>query len=167
MTTNVETGVDVVVAEIDIAAPPPHVFQALTDQAQLFEWWGREPSVVLTAFEMDARKGGRWRFECTPAPGADHGAVAEQLTRNQARAFEAHGEILEYDPPRLLVWTWIANWHEHPSHPTVVRWELTPTKQGTHVRVTHSGLANEPLARKDYGGGWVGVLKLLDGFFES
>jgi uncharacterized protein YndB with AHSA1/START domain len=167
MMTNVETGVDAVVAEIDIAAPPARVFQALTDPQQLFTWWGREPSVVLSLFEMDARKGGRWRFECAPAPGADHGAVGEQLKRKQEKGFTAHGEILEYDPPRLLVWSWIANWHEHSSQPTTVRWELTPTTQGTHVRVTHSGLAQEPVARKDYGGGWVGVLKLLGGFFED
>jgi uncharacterized protein YndB with AHSA1/START domain len=168
MMTNVDAGLDAVVAEIDIAAPPARVFQALTNQQQLFAWWGREPSVVLTVFEMDARKGGRWRFECTPAPGADHGAITEQLKRNrQAEDFIAHGEILEYDPPRLLVWSWIANWHQDPSHSTVVRWELTPTMQGTHVRVTHSGLAQEPEARNDYGSGWAGVLKLLGDFFPS
>jgi uncharacterized protein YndB with AHSA1/START domain len=167
MVTNVETGVDAVVAEIDIAAPPPRVFQALTDQQQLGAWWAKEPSVVLSAYEMDARKGGRWRFVWAPAPGADHGAIAEQLKRNQATDFVAHGEILEFDPPRLLVWSWIANWHADPSQPTIVRWDLTPTRQGTHVRVTHSGLANEPQARKDYGGGWVGVLKLLGDYAQA
>jgi uncharacterized protein YndB with AHSA1/START domain len=152
---------DSVVAEIDIDAPPETVFRALTDQKQLVTWWGKEPSVELHEFTMDARAGGRWRFRCTPKPGTDHGEIGEQLRRNKAKEYEAHGEIVEIDPPRLVVWSWIANWHEQPSHRTIVRWELTPTKKGTRVRMTHSGLTDEHAARKDYKDGWTGVLQLL------
>jgi uncharacterized protein YndB with AHSA1/START domain len=164
MASNVALRDDAVTVEIEIAAPPERVFDALTDAKQLFDWWGKEPSVELSTFEMDARQGGRWRFECSPVPGTDQGAVGEQLRSSGAQEYEAHGEILEMDRPRVLVWTWIANWHEHPAHPTVVRWELTPTNEGTHVRVTHSGLSQEPIARKDYGPGWQGVLTLLKTF---
>ncbi|MBZ5647204.1 MAG: SRPBCC domain-containing protein [Acidobacteriia bacterium] len=156
---------DAISREIEIAAPPERVFQALTDPKQLFAWWGKEPSVELSVFEMEARTGGRWRFRCKPVAGAEHGAVGEQLRRNREQEFEAHGEVLEYDPPRLLVWSWIANWHEHSEQRTVVRWELSATASGTRVRVTHSGLAQEPIARKDYGSGWAGVLQLLKNFF--
>jgi uncharacterized protein YndB with AHSA1/START domain len=158
---------DAVISEVEITAPPDRVFKALTDQKQLFTWWGKELSVVLTRFDMDGRKGGKYRYECHPAPGASHGEVGEQLKRNKARQFECHGEVLEYDPPRLLVWSWIANWHEHPDHTTTVRWELAPTATGTRVRVTHSGLSNEPISRKDYRQGWEGVLALLQGYFGS
>lgn len=158
---------DAVTCEIEIAAPPERVFQALTEQKQLFEWWGKEPSVELTTFEMQGRAGGKWRFQCKPAPGAQHGEVGEQLQRNRAQEFECHGEVLEYVPSKLLVWSWIANWHEHPTHPTVVKWELTPTKNGTLVRVTHSALSQEPIARKDYGAGWQGVLRLLHQFLQK
>ena len=161
------TELESVVVEIEIAAPPGRVFMALTDPKQLFAWWGKEPSNELLAFEMDARPGGRWSFRGRPAPGADHGEVGEQLKRNGAREFEAHGEILEYVPPRLLVWSWIANWHEHPTHPTTVRWELTQTRTGTRVRIAHSGLAHEPISRKDYKGGWVGMLRLLQQFLQN
>ena len=54
---------DAVVAEVDIAAPPERVFEALTEANQLFAWWSTEPSVELSLFEMDARGGGRWRFQ--------------------------------------------------------------------------------------------------------
>jgi uncharacterized protein YndB with AHSA1/START domain len=154
---------DSIVEEIDIAAPPAEVFAALTDARQLAAWWGKEPSVDLTVFDMDARPGGRWRNSASHAGGVSHGPVGDQLRRNGFDAFEAHGEILEYDPPSLLVWSWIANWHEQPTHRTVVRWELTPTPAGTRVRVTHSGLAGEGIARRDYGHGWAGVLRLLGG----
>jgi uncharacterized protein YndB with AHSA1/START domain len=82
------------------------------------------------------------------------------------REFDCQGEILEYDPPRLLVYTWVANWHDEKSRSTVVRWELTPTKTGTQVKVKHSGLAQEEAARKDYSGGWPGVLEMLKNFAE-
>lgn len=166
-TTGVTPEHDAVTCETEIEAPPERVFQALTDPKQLFAWWGKEPSVELSVFEMDARPGGRWRFRCKPVPGADHGAVGEQLRRNRADEFEAHGEVLEYVAPHLLVWGWIANWHEHPTQPTVVRWELTPTAKGTLVRVTHSALKQEPTARKDYTAGWLGVLRLLKNFVEK
>ncbi len=158
---------DSVSQEIEIAAPPERVFQALTDAKQLFSWWGAEPSVELTTFEMDARRGGKYLYCCKPAPGQTHGEVGEQLRKHGFQEFECHGEVLEIDPPRLLVWSWIANWHEHPDARTIVRWELTPTKTGTRVRVTHCGLAQEPISRKDYGQGWVGVLDLLKDFLQK
>jgi len=159
---NVGSEQDAISVEIEIAASPERVFNALTNAKQLFTWWGKEPSVELSVFEMDARRGGKWRFRCRPTPGVDQGPVGEQLRRNGAEQYEAHGEVLEYDPPRLLVWSWIANWHDQPAHPTIVRWELTPTPSGTRVQVTHSGLSREHIARKDYTPGWLGVLKLLD-----
>jgi hypothetical protein len=37
---------------------------------------------------------------------------------------------------------------------------------GTLLKVIHSGLANEDVARKDYSGGWLGVLESLKKFAE-
>ena len=70
---------DAVSQEIEIAAPPERIFPALTDPKQLFAWWGKEPSVELQEFQMDARGGGMYRFRCTPAPGAQHGEVGEPV----------------------------------------------------------------------------------------
>jgi len=52
------------------------------------------------------------------------------------------------------------------SRRTIVRWELAPTKTGTHVKVTHSGLAHEAASRKDYSNGWPGVMDMLKKFVE-
>jgi uncharacterized protein YndB with AHSA1/START domain len=81
--------------------------------------------------------------------------------------FFCQGEVLEFDPPRVLAYTWVANWHDDKSRRTIVRWELTATKDGTHVKVTHSGLAQEAVARKDYSGGWPGVVEMLKKFVET
>ena len=147
---------DSIVTEIDIAAPPSRVFEALTDPAQLMRWF-TDASCPVKSWQMDARVGGRYSY------ATEKGNFAV----NGVREFECHGEIFEFDPPRLLVYTWIANWHLDPKRKTMVRWELTPTASGTRVKVMHSGLAQEPEARKDYSGGWPGVVEKLRQFAEA
>jgi uncharacterized protein YndB with AHSA1/START domain len=146
---------DAIVTEIDIAAPPLRVFQALTTAEELKRWFG-SPECPVKFWQFDPRPGGKYRYE------TEKGTIVV----NNVSQFECHGEILEYYPPRLLVYTWIANWHDDIKRQTVVRWDLTPTSEGTHVKVTHSGLADLPVARKDYSGGWPGVLEMLKKFAE-
>jgi uncharacterized protein YndB with AHSA1/START domain len=147
---------DAIVSEIEIAAPPERVFKALVDSAQLMQWWNSD-QCKTEFFEMDARRGGKWRF----------GTSKSTLNVNGVNQFSCHGEVLEYDPPRALAYTWIANWHDDKSRATVVRWELSPSGEGTKVRVTHSGLAQENVARKDYSGGWPGVVEMLKKYVEK
>jgi uncharacterized protein YndB with AHSA1/START domain len=144
---------DAVVTEIEIAAPPARVFQALTDRAQALQW-GSSSGYKTTLWEMDARPGGKWRWVSTEVKGP-------------GKDFDHHGEILEFDPPRLLSYSWFANWHENPSHRTVVRWELSPTKIGTHLKVTHSGLAQLPAACQAYSQGWPGLAQSIKNFLEK
>jgi uncharacterized protein YndB with AHSA1/START domain len=146
---------DAIVSEIQIAAPPERVFKALSDAGELARWFG-SPECPTKSWQMDARVGGRYGY-----------STGKGSTVNGVSAFECHGEILECEPPRVLVYTWIANWHDDTAQRTVVRWELTPKQGGTHVKVTHSGLASLPVARKDYSGGWIGVVEMLKKFVEN
>lgn len=141
---------DVITCEIDIAAPPARVFKAIADAEEV-----RRRAPELSVYEMDARVGGRWRLEMRPPQPYRGFAVVVH-----------DGEIVECDPPRLLVYTWTANFHNDPKHKSVVRWELSPTKTGTHLKLTHSGLASEPESAKAYSGGWPGVLDELKKFVE-
>ena len=157
MTTTIITpDQDAIVSDIQIAVPPERVFKALTDAQELTLWF-RSPECPLKSWEMDARVGGRYAYETQKG----------SIVVNGVSEFKCHGEILECDPPRLLAYTWIANWHDDKTKRTVVRWELTPESGGTHVRVTHSGLSTLPVARKDYSGGWPGVVEMLKRFVEK
>lgn len=147
---------DSIVDEIQIAAPPERVFKALTDPAELTRWF-TSPECPVKSWQMDARRGGIYRY------ATEKGTIVV----NNISEFECHGEILEIDPPRLLVYSWIANWHDDKSRRTIVRWELTPHASGTRVKVTHSGLAKEAIARKDYSEGWPEVLQNLKTFAEK
>jgi uncharacterized protein YndB with AHSA1/START domain len=147
---------DAIVCEIDVAAPPERVFQALTDSGQLVRWF-TDASCPVKFWHMDAHQGGQY----------DYATGKSSIVVNGVSEFECHGEILEIEPPRLLVYTWIGNWHLDKQRKTIVRWELEPMGTGTHVKVTHSGLAQEPAAREDYRGGWPGVVENLKDFVEQ
>src|SRR5882724_3203349 len=147
---------DALVTEIHIAAPPERVFQALSDPREQRIWWNNK-DCRLKAFAMDARRGGKWRFVTSQT----------SMNINGVSKFDCTGEIVEFDPPRVLAYTWLANWHDDKSRKTIVRWELSPKDGGTLVKVTHSGLAQEETARKDYQGGWPGVMEQLKKFVEQ
>ena len=148
---------DAIVSEIQIAAPPERVFRALSDAGELQRWFSGSPECPKKFWKMEARVGGRYSY--TTEKGS--------LTINGVSELECHGEILEFDPPWLLAYTWIANWHDDTSKATVVRWELERKGSGTLVKVTHSGLASQPIAREDYSGGWSGVVQMLKKFVEG
>jgi len=155
--TTITPDQDAVVSEIEIAAPPERVFQALVTRDQALQW-GNSDDFEILEWEMDVRPGGKWQFVSKERHGG--------RTPSGQDRFEHSGEVLEIDPPRLLVYSWFANWHEPPTHRTEVRWELTPTAKGTLVRVTHSGLAQLPAACIGYSQGWPGLLEAIKAFCE-
>ena len=147
---------DAVISEIRIAAPAERVFEALVDSKQLMQWWtGKD--CQIKSFTLERKRGGRWTYD----------SKQTTLNVNGVSKFHCEGEVLEYDPPRLLSYTWIANWHDDRSVRTVVRWELTPQGNETHLKVIHSGLKTLPVARKDYSGGWTGVMQQIKNFVEA
>lgn len=99
--------------------PPERVWEALTDPEEIRRWF--------TAVRLQPREGGEVHL--------DFGAEGE-----------ANGEILVWDPPRVLEHTWIEG------RRSVVRWELEPAGTGTRLVLTHSGLDRDGVA--DYGAGW-------------
>jgi uncharacterized protein YndB with AHSA1/START domain len=146
---------DSVVTEIEIAAPPERVFQALITREQALQW-GTNDAYQMTQWQMDVRPGGKWRF-----------VSKERKAGGAGQGLDHHGEIIEIDPPRLLTYSWYASWHEKPDVRTVVRWELTPTKSGTRLKVVHSGLLPVPGACQGYSQGWPGLLEALKNFTEK
>jgi len=147
---------DAIVCEIHIAAPPERVFQALIDPQQVTTWWTNE-QCPIESFALEPQRGGRWFYD----------SKETTLNVNGVSKFHCEGEVLEFDPPRVLAYTWIANWHGDKKRRTVVRWELSAKGKGTQVKVTHSGLADDPAALKDYSGGWPGAMEQLKNFVEK
>lgn len=147
-TSQITSDADAIVSEIHIAAPPERVFQALTDPRQVVQWWGQSGVYLCTEFQSDMRLGGKWH-----SAGVD----------GRGNRFNIFGEYLKIDPPRLLVYTWVASWTGDVK--TTVRWDLEPREQGTLVRIRHSGLASHPEAAQSYKG-WPRMLGWLQSLLE-
>jgi uncharacterized protein YndB with AHSA1/START domain len=139
---------DAIISEIEIAAPPERVFQALVDPDQVVEWWGQHGVYRCTEFNADVRAGGKWR---SAGIGPD------------GHTFEVTGEYLQVEPPRLLVSSWVASWTG--SAKTTIRWELNRAANGTQLTLRHTGLSAYPEVAQSYRG-WPRMLGWIKDFLE-
>ncbi len=135
----------VIHASIDIDAPADAVWEALTQPAQLASWWGSTDTYRTFDWQIDLRPGGKWSSQAVNVDGSQPGRV--------------HGEYLEVQPPRLLVYTWIPSWDNFAE--TLIRVELTASARGTHVKVRHSGFAERVASGAAHAEGWKRVLVWL------
>ena len=142
---------DAIQGEVQIAAPPERVFQALTDPRQLMHWWGQKGMYHHTGWRADVRPGGQWR--------------SDGVSDVDGSPYHVSGEYAEVDPPRLLSFTWTASWMS--SSTTLVRWELEPVDGGTLVRLRHSGFAGAPAQTQNHYQGWIHVIAWMQAFVET
>lgn len=146
--THANQAADEIINEIQIAAPPDRVFQALVDPKQILKWWGKQGIYWCSEYENDLRVGGRWRSAGISGDGGK---------------FEVTGEYLKIEPPRLLVHSWIASWTGEAK--TTVSWELEPKTNGTLLRIRHRGLGAYPELAKSYQG-WPQLLSWIQALLE-
>ncbi|HWU89662.1 MAG TPA: SRPBCC domain-containing protein [Kofleriaceae bacterium] len=144
-----DIGEGVVLARIEIAAPPERVFRALTTD-ELTTWWGSAELYRTTKLTIDLRPGGAWRTEGVGSDGS---------------AFHVAGEVLELDPPRRLVQTWQPSWEDGP--PTMIAYSLDPIEGGTRVTLRHTGFAGRAASCEDHAQGWERVLGWLGGHLAA
>jgi uncharacterized protein YndB with AHSA1/START domain len=152
-----------VTGEIFIAAPPERVFEAITKPEQIMQWWGQKGMYRGKEWKADVRPGGKW---------------SNLGVNEKGEEFTVSGEYLEVDPPRLLVYTWLASWTG--SLKTTVRWELEPKEihglqangprkagVGTLLRIRHEGFGPAPEACANHAQGWTRVLAWMQAFVET
>ena len=127
--------------EIFIATAPERVFRAFTEQADLEQWF-------VTTAEVEQRIGGRFNLTW-----AGEGAVT--------------GEIVAYDPPNRMVFTW----DEGPETGiTTCEVQFLPHSDGTLLRLSHTGWGTGEDWDRLYdgvNGGWVSELQNLRRWLES
>lgn len=148
MTTTADT--TTIVKEITINAPAAKVFAALTDPAQLPQWWGEEGKYRVDRMESDLRPGGKWGSYGTSADGS---------------TFSVEGVYRVVDAPHLIEMTWKHDWEEDAEE-TIVRYELHEERGTTQLRVTHAGFTHKE-SRDSHSMGWDQVLGWMAGFVEG
>jgi len=140
----------VIHASVEIAAPPERVFAALTNASDVVRWWGSADTYRLEEFTADLRVGGLWRSRGRAADG---------------RPFQAEGEFLEVDAPRLLVQTWIPDWA--PGLRTTLTYRLDAIPGGTRLTLRHEGFGAHREAFEGHTRGWERVLGFLSDYLAA
>jgi len=140
---------DTIVQEISINASAERIFEALTNPAELLNWWGVEGKFQATHVECELRPGGSWE-------------IVIQGDCKTGKSARVAGQYREIDRPRLLSFTWV---RDEDGIETLVRWELDEHDGATKVRVTHSGLNTENLRTRN--DGWPLILGLLHAYIEQ
>jgi uncharacterized protein YndB with AHSA1/START domain len=125
------------VENITIAAPIAAVYAALTEPAELAQWWESAGDTV-TRLESDLRVGGSWKISGENANGP----------------FSMSGIFRVVDPPQHLEFTWRSHWM---SADTFVRYDLEERAGQTTLTLTHTNFADQE-DRDDHAKGWPMVL---------
>ncbi|MEO1019999.1 MAG: SRPBCC domain-containing protein [Pseudomonadota bacterium] len=111
-----------ILAAVEIAAPPERIFRALASE-EIVNWWVNPGIFDTREWTGDVQVGGHWQ--------------ASGVARGQPYTLE--GEFLEVDPPRKLVHTW----HRvgTPDAPSTVSYRLDAIDGGTRITLRHWGIA--------------------------
>ena len=132
-----------IVESVEIEASSEVVFHSISEPSELLSWWGDPDVCQPVEWKLEPRVGGLWwsRFRVISTGGE----------------FEMNGEILAFDPPHRLEYTW-----RDSRFPTLrrtrVRFDLIVTPGGTRLTVTHSGFVGDTPDYREYSGGWSGIL---------
>ena len=110
-----------VTVERRIAAPPEAVFDAWVDPDHAGRWLFRAEGGVLERCEIDARIGGRFRID----------------ERRGAELAEHHGEYVELERPRRLVFDF---WTSFSEERTRISIAIAPDGDGALLTLTHEGV---------------------------
>lgn len=116
---------------------PEKVWRALTENSELAHWF---PAEIHGARE----KGAPLRFVMPPEPG-------QTPADSPATGPTQPGEMLMFDPPRTLEYSWDGE---------ILRWELHPRNGGTLLIFSHT-FEDESKAARD-GSGWDMCLDSLE-----
>jgi uncharacterized protein YndB with AHSA1/START domain len=115
--------------------------------------------------------GGRSEYDMRPG-GAFRSIASAQMQAQGMPEIVVEGEVIECDPPRLLVQTWRAGWDTEPA--TTLTYEIADRGNGVScLTVTHD-LAGAPNTAamvsgsvEGAGGGWAEVLSDLKTLLET
>lgn len=133
--THAAEATQTLVIERELAHPPEKVWRALTHGPLLDEW--------LLKSDFQPIPGHRFSFRNQPQPHWD-GLI--------------HGEVLTVTPPSQLAYRW-----EALGVNTIVTWTLTPTENGTRLRMEQSGFKPEQKqAFAGAKGGWNWMFDALE-----
>jgi len=126
------------VIEREMRASPQEIFNAWT---QNFDTWFARPGAIA----MEATVGRPYWFD----------------VEHNGTHYSHYGRFLAVEANRLLEFTWVTGRDGTDGAETVVRVELTPRGDRTHLRLRHGGFYDEAATAR-HRGAWPTILEHLD-----
>jgi len=136
--------------ERDFDASPKRVFEMVSTQAGLLQWWGPE-GMSLPDHELDFSRIGPWFSVMANAEG---------------QKFKVSGVVTQYEPPNSVGFTW--GWHDdadvrgEESHVTFTVRALAGG--GARLVLEQVDLPSDEQL-KNHRGGWTSSLRKLEAIF--
>jgi uncharacterized protein YndB with AHSA1/START domain len=139
-----------VTIEREYDAPVERVFRAWTEPDQLKRWFHHATRTWVESAEVEAKVGGNYRI----------------VVKDEESAMVMFGSYTVIDPPKTIEFTW--TWEESSLEKgeTVVRIDLKPIGNRTHLTLTHSKLSSEQSSQA-HDQGWSGVLSTLETYLTE
>lgn len=130
----------------DFPVSPDRLFAAVTQQADLLQWWGPE-GMHCPEHALDLSKLGPWHSVMVNAEG---------------ERYKVSGQVTSYDPPRSVGFTWA--WHDPEDNrgaESHVSFTVSGTESGSRLVLDHRELGDDEIAA-NHDKGWSSSLRKLD-----
>ncbi|WP_420557268.1 SRPBCC family protein [Roseovarius sp.] len=117
----------------DFPVTPERLFRAVTQRAEVLEWWGHD-GMTLPDTALDFTREGPWHSEMRDADG---------------NRYRMSGQVTHVDPPHSVGFTW--TWHlpegmrAPESH---VTFTVTPAAGGARLTIDHRDLPDDDRAAR-------------------
>lgn len=135
----------------DFQVSPERLFRAITEQAEILNWWGHDGWIIPDR-HLDFTRTGPWHSEMFGQDG----------TR-----YKLSGQVTHVSPPRSVGFTW--GWHDPEdargaeSH---VTFTVSRTEDGARLIVDHRDLASKEIAERHHAG-WAGPMGRLERYIAG
>lgn len=139
-----------IVIERRMPATPHEVFEHWSDPESLAEWMRPGEGMKRASVELDFRVGGKFR-----------------IVMHGQEDFVQHGEYLEIEADRRIVFSWISEWMPEDEQCTLVTVSLEPVgSDETRLLLVHESLPSGD-AYQGHESGWARILAGLVGAIET
>lgn len=155
-------------SEHDRTAPEVQVFRVYIEAPAQKVW----DAITSPEFSVKYGYGGQVEYDLTPG-GSYRSLTTDEMKQMGMGDVAVTGRVIEADPPRRLVQTWMAEWQQEE---TTLTWELTEYPGPlTGLTLTHD-CTGAPKTAGDVegsgdaeqgGGGWPWVLAGLKTYLET
>ena len=131
------------------AVTPERLFQAVTTQSQLLQWWGPE-GMHVPDHDLDLSRLGPWY---------------SVMVTGEGQRFKVSGQVTSYDPPHSVGFTWA--WHDPDgvrgaeSH---VTFTVVEAVEGAKLILDHRELGDDDIGA-NHRQGWTSSLGKLEKVF--